>query len=87
MSEQPRKQPGVLRKLHNKELIERMHSGEALWSFDCKASWYPPRPVIKKDPKAINQLYGSSEAVRVKAEVVVKVAGDNVSEFQPKSAS
>lgn len=46
------------RKDHNQEILKRMAAGEPLWAFDSKASWFPPRPVIQKDPKAIGQLYG-----------------------------
>ena len=45
------------RKRHNEQLIRRMKSGEPLWSYDSKASWFPPRPMIEKDPEAINRLY------------------------------
>ncbi len=45
------------RKKHNEQLIRRMKSGEALWSYDSKASWFPPRPIIEKDPDAIKRLY------------------------------
>ncbi len=44
---------------HNREIIDRMNSGEPLWAFDSKSSWFPPRPTIEKDPKAIGQLYGT----------------------------
>lgn len=45
------------RKSHNEQLIRRMKSGEALWSYDSQASWFPPRPTIEKDPEAIKRLY------------------------------
>jgi hypothetical protein len=45
------------RKRHNEQLIRRMKSGEPLWSYDSKASWFPPRPMIEKDPEAIKRLY------------------------------
>lgn len=48
------------RKRHNEQLIRRMKSGEPLWSYDSKASWFPPRPMIEKDPEAIKRLYASS---------------------------
>ena len=47
-----------LRRQHNQDLIRRMRSGESLNSFDSKASWYPPRPIIKKDIIEIARLYG-----------------------------
>lgn len=48
------------RKRHNEQLIRRMKSGEPLWSYDSKASWFPPRPMIEKDPDAIKRLYDGS---------------------------
>jgi hypothetical protein len=50
-----------LRNQHNQDLIRRMRSGEPLTSFDSKSSWYPPRPTIEKDPKAIEKLYSGKE--------------------------
>jgi hypothetical protein len=51
------------RQEHNRQLLEKMVSGEPLRAFDSQASWFPPRPVIKKDPKAIEKLYGSAVSV------------------------
>ena len=59
MSEKPKDHPAVIRRRHNVELLRRMRAGEALWSFDSTASWFPPRPVISKDPGAIARLYGA----------------------------
>jgi len=50
--------PQVCRRKHNTDLIRRMRNGEALWSFDSSASWFPERRKIKKDPKALERLYG-----------------------------
>jgi hypothetical protein len=50
-----------LRKSRNEELIRRMKAGESLWSYDSKASWFPPRPIIEKDKDAIKRLYKDSE--------------------------
>jgi len=49
-----------IRKARNEQLIRRMKAGEPLWSYDSKASWFPPRPIIEKDPAAIKKLYESS---------------------------
>jgi len=46
-----------IRKKHNEQLIRRMKAGEPLWSYDSKASWFPPRPIIEKDQDAIKRLY------------------------------
>ena len=48
------------RKQRNEQLLRRMKAGEALWSYDSKASWFPPRPIIEKDPQAIKRLYETS---------------------------
>jgi hypothetical protein len=50
------------RKAHNEQLVRRMKSGEALWAYDSKASWFPPRPIIEKDRDAIKRLYDGSTA-------------------------
>jgi len=39
-----------------------MKAGESLWSYDSKASWFPPRPMIEKDPEAIKRLYAAKSA-------------------------
>jgi hypothetical protein len=55
-------------KTHNKDLIERMKKGESLLKYDTGASWYPVRPVIKKDVNAIKKLYDKKE---VDEEIVI----------------
>lgn len=47
----------IMRKKHNQELINKMRNGESLRSFDSQASWFPPRPVLKKDEEAMSRLY------------------------------
>ncbi|MEZ4743758.1 MAG: hypothetical protein R3B45_15155 [Bdellovibrionota bacterium] len=58
MGKNPIKSTKDLRKKHNLELIRRMREGDPLKSFDSQASWYPPRPIIAKDEKALAELYG-----------------------------
>lgn len=48
------------RKQRNEHLLRRMKAGEPLWSYDSKASWFPPRPIIEKDQHAIKRLYENS---------------------------
>ena len=43
-----------------------MRQGESLNRFDAQESWFPPRPVIEKDEKALSKLYGGTKR-RVKA--------------------
>lgn len=45
------------RKKRNKDLLKRMQDGDPLQTHDAYSSWYPPRPVIKKDKDAISKLY------------------------------
>lgn len=51
-----------IRKSHNKELLQRMRAGESLCSMDSADSWYPPRPIVAKDPLEIRRLYGENVA-------------------------
>lgn len=46
------------REKHNQDIIERMKSGDTLQRYTAQSSWFPPRPVIKKDVSAIEMLYG-----------------------------
>lgn len=55
----PKKTTGKLRKQHNSELIRRMRNGEPLNAVDSKASWFPPRPIIQKDPREIARVYNT----------------------------
>lgn len=45
------------RKQHNKKVLKKMEKGESLSSFNSQSSWFPPRPIIKKDKKAVEKLY------------------------------
>ncbi len=50
------------RKERNKEITDAVKSGEYLQSFNKEASWYPQRPVIKKDQSAIRKIYGEDSS-------------------------
>lgn len=52
------KQVRNFRKERNSDLIQRMRNGDQLTSFNSYASWYPPRPIIEKDSRAVRELYG-----------------------------
>ena len=63
------KQIKQIRKKHNGDLIKRMHEGDSLKSFDSQSSWFPQRPIIKKDLKAIAKLYKiADKEIEIKAE-------------------
>jgi len=46
--------PDERRKEHNKRVLELVRAGDGLSSFDPMKSWFPPRPIIKKDKDALN---------------------------------
>ena len=48
-----------LRKARNNDILRRMDENQSLSSFNSQASWFPPRPIIEKDPEAIKELYGT----------------------------
>jgi hypothetical protein len=43
------------RKKENDALIKKMRNGESLAMVSVSSTWYPPRPVIKKD---LSLLFG-----------------------------
>jgi hypothetical protein len=49
------------RALKNEDLIRRMREGESLTSFSIEASCFPKRPVIKKDKKLVEKLFGEDD--------------------------
>lgn len=61
MSDSPDNNSSDRRRQRNSDLIRRMRNGEQLNAIDSKASWYPPRPVIKKDQDEMARLYNGVE--------------------------
>jgi len=57
------------RKERNKDLIKRMKKGETLSSFSSESSWFPPRPTIQKDKKAMDKLYNKKEPAENKSKL------------------
>lgn len=45
------------REKHNREVLERMKTGDPLQRYSSEASWFPPRPIVKKDENALKLLY------------------------------
>ena len=48
-----------IRKRHNEDLLKRMKAGESLTNYDAIDSWFPSRPLIKKDRDAMARLYNN----------------------------
>lgn len=46
------------RKERNRNLINRMKSGEDLSLYKSSDTWFPPRPIIQKNVDAVRRLYG-----------------------------
>jgi hypothetical protein len=53
------------RRLRNQEILTRMQQGESLNCFDSYTSWFPPRPIVKKDRTGMNKLYGRRSFLKV----------------------
>jgi len=51
------------RKKANEELLRKMKSGESLKTVSVQATWFPPRPIIKKDGDKIKELYGDNASI------------------------
>ena len=69
-----------LRKQHNADLIRRMRNGEPLNTIDSKASWYPPRPLIKKDVGDMARVYGAAPVPTAKGPTLATQATKGVTE-------
>ena len=67
MTEFSPKKLDTSRKSRNRDLIDRMRSGEPLTSFDSRSSWFPPRPTIEKDSADLAKVYGAELAPMSKA--------------------
>ena len=45
------------RKKENDALLEKMRKGESLTTVSTSATWWPPRPIIKKDLALQKKLF------------------------------
>lgn len=45
----------------NKNLLERVKRGESISRCSTQDTWWQPRQIIKKDPKALEKLYGEKK--------------------------
>ena len=55
------KTPEEMRKAENDSIIERFKRGEGLSRISSSATWFPPRPIIKKDPKALEFVFSKNK--------------------------
>jgi len=51
------------RKKHNDDLLRRFKKGENILNYNSSDTWFPPRPVIKKDKDLVKKLYGDDAEV------------------------
>lgn len=51
--------PEEKRKAKNDDLIRRMREGEDLKLYNASDTWFPPRPIIKKDQSLVDKLFGN----------------------------
>jgi hypothetical protein len=65
--------------------MRRMRGGESLNAYDSKASWFPPRPIIKKDDKEVSRVYDVPvQALKAKEPLVAKTTeSSNLVKFVP----
>lgn len=50
------------RRERNKDLIDKVKNGEIIpAAISTQSLFFPPRPIIKKDSKAIHRLYGGDD--------------------------
>jgi hypothetical protein len=49
------------RKIENDEILRKMKTGESLTHTKPSSTWFPPRPIIKKDLKEQKRLFTEEE--------------------------
>lgn len=60
MTQSKSKSQRELRLMRNADILRRMRNGDPLNAVDSKASWFPPRPIIKKDLVEMARLYSDA---------------------------
>jgi hypothetical protein len=53
-----RRSPEEIRSAANAETLHKYRTGHSLTAVSPEATWWPPRPIIKKDAEAFAKLYG-----------------------------
>lgn len=52
------REPDDIRQKRNASIVARMKNGQPLnYGIDATDSWWPPRPMIKKDKNAITIIF------------------------------
>lgn len=51
----------VNRDAENENVLDRWRRGETLAMVPPSATWFPPRPIIKKDQREMARLYGNPQ--------------------------
>ena len=65
----------------NKDIVSRLKRGESTRTVPPEATWWPPRPIIKKDPEAIKRLY-NSDPIDSPKQPTLKLVDDEEDESQ-----
>jgi hypothetical protein len=55
-----------LRSRHNDIILAKFKRGESLSQHSSMSSWFPPRPVVKKNIADLNRVYNSSIKMKPK---------------------
>jgi len=42
------------RRIHNNRILDSWKNGESLTVIKAQSTWFPPRPIIKKDKRALD---------------------------------
>ena len=49
----------TIRSKHNAFVLSKFRKGESLSQHSSMSSWFPPRPIVKKDFNAVEKLYNA----------------------------
>ena len=59
-----------IRSRHNELVLEKLKKGESLSQHSSMSSWFPPRPVIKKNIGDLNKLYNGKITLKPKSNLL-----------------
>jgi hypothetical protein len=65
-----------LRKERNKEVLDKYRRGESLSAVPPDATFFPPRPIIRKSAEDIKRLYGEEEEKPKKKDIQLRLVED-----------
>jgi hypothetical protein len=59
-----------LRSRHNDSVLAKLKKGENLSQHSSMSSWFPPRPIVKKNIGDLNKVYNGKIILKTKSNIL-----------------